>query len=360
MTSWLDTLAMLKAPGLAVALCLCLLPAGAEAQPAQDNSQLKEVQIAAGAFSLGDPVPAWVEPVAIPEAGQAYPVVFRLADNQYLIDGAPVIYVRRALMVNDAASLSSAGQISIPFVPQYHRLKLHAVRLFRKGESLDRTASSTVRFLQRETALEQGLYSGEVTASVLVSDLRVGDTLEFAYSLHGQNPVFGDKFIETASWDQTYPTVLRRIVLNHRLGRPISWRLIGDRKSKPVLPTEVTRGEMRRLVFEERAIGKVDVEASTPPSYLAHRRMQFSEFSGWDDVVAWASGLFQRQGELTEDIREIIENLRQRPTQEERAVAALEFVQSEIRYFSVSLGESSHRPTQPDVVLKQRYGDCKD
>jgi lipoprotein NlpI len=39
---------------------------------------------------------------------------------------------------------------------------------------------------------------------------------------------------------------------------------------------------------------------------------------------------------------------------------ALTFVQSEIRYFSVSLGESSHRPTQPDVVLQRRYGDCKD
>ena len=360
MTSWLDTLTTLKAPVLAVVLCVCLLLARAEAQPPQDNAQLKEVQITAGAFSLADPIPSWVEPVAIPEANQTHPVVLRLADNQYLIDDAPVIYVRRALMVNDAASLSGAGQISIPFVPQYHKLQLHAVRIFRKGESLDRTASSTVRFLQRETGLEQGVYSGEVTASVLVSDLRVGDTLEFAYSLHGQNPVFGGKFVETASWDQTFPTALRRIVLNHHVGRQISWRLIGDRKSKPVIPSELVRGEMRRLVFEERSIGKVDVEPSTPPSYVAHRRMQFSEFTGWDDVVAWARGLFQLQGGLSQDVREIIETLRQRPTDEDRVVGALEFVQSEIRYFSVALGESSHRPTQPDVVVQQRYGDCKD
>jgi lipoprotein NlpI len=239
-------------------------------------------------------------------------------------------------------------------------LQLHAVRLLRKNESLDRTASSTIRFLQRETGLEQGVYSGEVTASILVSDLRVGDTLEFAYSLHGQNPVFGGKFVETASWDQTFPTTLRRIIFTHRADKQISWRLIGDRKSKPVVPTEVVRGAMRRLVFEERSIAKVDVEPSTPPSYLAHRRVQFSEFPGWNDVVAWASTLFRRQGELSQDVREVIEKLRQRPTDEDRVVAALEFVQSEIRYFSVSLGESSHRPSQPDVVVNQRYGDCKD
>jgi lipoprotein NlpI len=360
MTSWLDTLTMLKVPALAVVMGICLPLASANAQAPQDNTPLKEVQIAAGAFSLADPIPAWVEAVAIPEANQTHPVVIRLADNQYLIDNEPVIYVRRALMVNDTASLSSAGQISIPFVPQYHKLKLHAVRVFRNGESLDRTASSGVRFLQRETGLEQGVYSGEVTASILVSDLRVGDTLEYAYSLHGQNPVFGGKFVETASWDQTFPTVLRRIVLNHRAGKQISWRVNGDRKTKPVVPTEVVRGEMRRLVFEERSLSKVDVEPSTPPSYLAHRRMQFSEFSRWDEVVAWASGLFQRQGELSQDLLDVIEKLRHRPTDEDRVVGALEFVQSEIRYFSVSLGESSHRPTQPDLVVRQRYGDCKD
>src|SRR5215510_11502120 len=357
MTSWLGTL---KVAVLSVVLCVCLLLVRADAQNPQENAQLKEVRIAAGAFSMSDPVPAWVELVAIPEASQTYPVVLRLADTQYYIDGVPVVYVRRAVLVNDAASLSSAGQISIPFVPEYNKLKLHTVRVHRNGESLDRTASSNVRFLQRETSLEQGVYSGEVTASILISDLRVGDTLEFAYSLHGQNPVFGGKFVETASWDQLAHTALRRIVLKHRVGREIAWRVIGYRQSKPVVPTVVIRDGMRTLVFEERSIGKVDVEPSTPADYPAYRRMQFSEFSGWDDVVAWAIGLFQRQSELSQDLREVIAKLRERPTDEDRIVGALEFVQSEIRYFSVSMGESSHRPTQPDLVVQRRYGDCKD
>ena len=349
---------MLKSAATTLALCICLLPSTATAQNMQEITN--EVQIATGAFSLADPIPAWVEPIAIPEASQIQSVVLRLADIQYLVDGTPIAYVRRALMINDAASLSSAGQIAIPFVPQYHKLKLHVVRVHRKGESLDRTASSTVRFLQRETGLEQGVYSGEVTASVLVSDLRVGDTLEFAYSLHGDNPVFGGRFAETAGWDQASPTTLRRIVLNHPVGRQISWRVIGDRQTNPVVPTAAIRDRMRKLVFEERSISKFEVQPFTPPDYPAYRRVQFSEFSGWDDIVAWAGQLFQREGEPTQDVRDVIEKLRQMPTDEDRVVGALEFVQSEIRYFSVSLGESSHRPTQPGVVVQRRYGDCKD
>jgi lipoprotein NlpI len=336
------------------------VPGQVHAQPAPANTPFKEVQIGASAFSLGEPVPSWVEPTAIPNTDQTQAVVMRLADAQYLVGSTPVVYVHRALLINDAASLTSAGQVTIGFVPQYHQLKVHTLRVLRAGESLDRSTSSTIRFLQRERGLEQGVYSGEVTASILVNDLRVGDTLELAYSLHGLNPVFGNKFVDGASWDQRYPTLLRRVTLNSPADRQVAWRMIGDREAKPVVPKETVQGGMRRLVFEEQPMAKVVPEPLTPPDYPAYRWLQFSEFTGWDDVAAWARDLFQLNEGTNADLREIVENLRKKPTEEERVVAALEFVQSEIRYFSVSIGESSHRPTQPDVALQHRYGDCKD
>ncbi|MEP7100118.1 MAG: transglutaminase domain-containing protein, partial [Burkholderiales bacterium] len=48
------------------------------------------------------------------------------------------------------------------------------------------------------------------------------------------------------------------------------------------------------------------------------------------------------------------------PSRSDQASQALQWVQGEIRYYSVSLGESSHRPHSPAEVLKNRYGDCKD
>src|SRR5262249_39887055 len=61
-----------------------------------------------------------------------------------------------------------------------------------------------------------------------------------------------------------------------------------------------------------------------------------------------------------DELRQFVGKLRAMATDDERVSAALEFVQSQIRYFSVSLGESSHRPAAPDIVIKRRYGDCKD
>ena len=45
---------------------------------------------------------------------------------------------------------------------------------------------------------------------------------------------------------------------------------------------------------------------------------------------------------------------------EQQAAAALRFVQDEVRYFSASLGESSHRPKPAARTLAERLGDCKD
>ncbi len=340
---------------------LCIFAGLANAHGQSASANLKEVQLAEGAFTLGDPIPSWVEPVAIPQTGDLKPIVIRLADSQWLVDDTPVAHVHRAIMINDAASLSSAGQISIQFVPQYQRLQFHTIHVLRAEKSENRTASSTIRFLQRETGLERGVYSGVVTVSILVNDLRVGDTVEFSYSLRGQNPVFGGKFVDTALWDQGFPTLLRRVALNYPIERKINWRLINDAQTNVLIPEESTNAGLRKLRFEERSIPETSVDRLVPADYLAFRVLQFSEFSRWDDVVRWANELFQLKDETNDDeVQKVIAKLRGVPGSQERVAAALEFVQSEIRYFSVALGEGSHRPSPPNIVLQRRYGDCKD
>jgi len=344
----------------AVCLLIFALTIASSANAQNASEKLKEIALGADAFSLATPIPAWVEPAAIPASPRSDPLVIRLADTQWLVAANPVVHIHRAFTVNDSASLSKAGQLPISFVPEYQQLHIHAIRVHRGGEVQDRTSSANIRFLQRETALEYGIYSGVVTTSVLVSDLRVGDTLEYQYSVYGSNPVFGGKFFDGAGWDQSLPTLLRRVVLNVPVDRQVNWRMIGDRPATSVVPQETSENGMRKLRFEEAALPAVTVEPFTPADFTTHRWLQFSEFSDWNQVSAWADNLFKVEGALDPGLQEIVRQLRAKPTAEERVSAALEVVQSQIRYFSVSLGESSHRPTAPNVVFQRRYGDCKD
>src|SRR5581483_10027449 len=44
----------------------------------------------------------------------------------------------------------------------------------------------------------------------------------------------------------------------------------------------------------------------------------------------------------------------------EQALHALQFVQEQIRYVSISIGRGAFRPSIPNRVLRRRFGDCKD
>ncbi|MET0653400.1 MAG: hypothetical protein ABWY63_12875, partial [Hyphomicrobiaceae bacterium] len=119
--------------GALVLLCFlaCAPSPPASAQTTSTAPGFKEIQIAASAFSAADPLPSWVDHIDIPSADSNEAIVVRLADTQILAGNAPVIFVRRALAVNDAASLTAAGQIGINFVPDYHRVQLHSVQILR-------------------------------------------------------------------------------------------------------------------------------------------------------------------------------------------------------------------------------------
>jgi TPR repeat protein len=87
--------------------------------------------------------------------------------------------------------------------------------------------------------------------------------------------------------------------------------------------------------------------------------IQFSEYADWHGVAGWAAGLFPSVSRSPE-LDKLVATFRKEPSAEAQASAALQWVQDEIRYFSVSIGENSHRPMAPDAVLKRRFGDCKD
>lgn len=344
-------------------LSLLCLTAAPLAQPRSGTSEppTKEVQLSAGTLVRGAPLPAWATPLAdVPPTKRTERLVLRLAETQFSAESRPAALIHRAVQVNDATALAAIGQYTIHFVPQYQQLLLHRVHVLRGVDRQDRTADVQLRVLERESGLENGVYSGVVTAVMLLEDVQVGDTLDIAYTLLGNNPVFGTQYSDMAAWDQPEPVELRRVSLRSPAGRRIRWQMFGDFRSERVKPQERVVNGDRLLVFEERGIEPVPAEPQVPAHYLPFRFIQFTEYAGWNQVATWAANLFPPDATLPEEMHSVMERLRAIPEPEQRAAAALEWVQAEIRYFSVSLGESSHRPHPPAVVVQRRYGDCKD
>lgn len=340
--------------------CFCL---HASAQsPVNGPARLagRELQIAMTAFSRDTPVPGWVlpaPPVRARESSES--ITLNHADAHFRVDVQPVAYISRAVQAHRTSALAELGQHTIHFHPEYQKVDLHTLRLRRGDELIDKLKSADIRFLQREQTLDAGVFTGTVSAVMVIDDLRAGDILEVAYSLTGQNPVYGGKFVDAAAWDTSVPVLFRRVTLDLPEGRDIRYRVIGDASGTDIRPEESRAGGRRLLRFEASDLPAVAVDSHIPPDINPHRWIQFSEFASWQDVARWASELMTGQvadGEL--DLA--LASARGAGTKAEALMLALGFVQDEIRYLSVALGENSHRPYPPGQVLGRRYGDCKD
>jgi lipoprotein NlpI len=86
-----------------------------------------------------------------------------------------------------------------------------------------------------------------------------------------------------------------------------------------------------------------------------------SEYTSWAEVDAWAQRLFALPSPAAPEVLAQVAAFKAKNLKDEALLTeVLRFVQDDVRYFSVSLGESSHRPKPPQQTLAERVGDCKD
>lgn len=319
---------------------------------------MRETTVEASQFQRGTSLPAWYQRrTELPISESSEPTILRRADTHFRVETPATVVVQRAIQVNDPAAIPEVGQYPIEFNPDYQRVELHWLKVHRGTETIDKLGTATVRFYHAERTAEQGIYSGTKTAVVIPTDIRTGDTLEIIYSLIGQNPVYGGQYTELASWDNGIPTLARRVTLDLPKGRKIRHRVIGGNGGTAPVPVELDLGDRHVVRYEADHLPPVEGEAMVPPDVHMARSIQFSEFRSWNDVARWANQLFQVK---TASPLVLPPELAAAPTKAETVMRTLQFVQEEIRYLSISIGENSHRPSPPTEVMGRRYGDCKD
>jgi len=348
-------------PFVGSALFVALLSLGSTytfATPSDNPSSSSKAGV--NSFVRGAALPKWMQPLGdLPATERTDPVVFRLSEVQAWVDTAPAMLFSRAIQVNDQSALGTIGQYGISYFPAYQKLLLHKVVILRGNKSIDHTATVNTRLLQRETNMESGVYGGATTVQLLLDDVRIGDTLWITYTVVGENPVFGQRWASEFSWDNSSPIELRRVTILHPRKRKLYWRQLGDFRRGDVTPTIDEIGDLQRLRFEGRGLEAMDNESAIPSDYLPARVFQVSEYSDWHAVAGWADSLFPKAA-ATPTLKALAQQFSQESTPAQQVAAALRWVQNEVRYFSVSIGENSHRPHAPESVIHQRFGDCKD
>lgn len=292
--------------------------------------------------------------VAAGRGGQAW----LLLDRQVRLGKKPddvQRYIRSVRRITAAEGLE-LSPLHLKFNPAFETLRLHTLRVVRDGVASDRLARARIEVVRRELDADSRIYDGILDAVIVVDDLRVGDLVELEWSTVGLNPVFGGRYASSFGLGWGTPVGKARLRLVHPEERPV--QLLTHLAAPPL--ERVVDGTVEH-VWEQVAVPRVRPEGDTPQGVWEWPFADISEDLSWASVARWGVQLHTTPPPRDARLLAQIAAWRAEGGDPEAQVArALAFVQREIAYVGLELGESSHRPAAPDVVFSRRFGDCKD
>ncbi|MEN1939489.1 DUF3857 domain-containing transglutaminase family protein [Luteimonas sp. MJ174] len=329
---------------VALAVALCAAPAQGATQPGVA------------------PDPGWIElqPVRgdAGTAAVADDVRFLLVDDQVNLLGAEPVWHRRLVeRVISERALADAARLSIDFQPLYQRVEIHAVELLRAGGRIDRRPRADIQVLRRESDMESGILDGRLTVQVTVPDVRVGDRIDYRFSVTGANPIFGSEYHDTYAAGYGIALAERRVLFLHRPDVTLRHRVDGPGYSV----VQGGGGGYRSLEFRASDLPRIVEDDDTPAWHDGFGRLRVSTLEDWPAVAAWAKPLYPARLRDRALAAELVAKLQLDAADPvgsmERAIA---FVQGEVRYTAIDMGSHSHAPSPPETTLERRFGDCKD
>lgn len=286
-------------------------------------------------------------------------VLIALYDVQVNIkSAAETRFVHIVKRVMNPSGAQSAARVSVTFDPSYQVLTLHDIAIFRDGSRASQLKAAAVKVMQREKELEYQIYDGAKTAEVILEDVRVGDVIEYSYSLEGRNPVFGRHYFGgiELQWGVPVQELRQRV----RLAKGTKLFLKNHNTDVEPLIVHYENGETEYL-WAASDVPALSQDKDTPEWYDPYPWVQLSDMVTWHDVATWAMPLYQAPRELSPQLTELIHQISDESADpEQRTLRVLRFIQDNIRYLGIEMGASSHAPNAPDIVLQRRFGDCKD
>lgn len=306
-------------------------------------------------------IPNWVKSIDIPNESSIskYDITsgyyLKLVDYQANLEEDAFFY-HEVRNVISYSGITSASQILITYDTSYQHVQIHHLYIWRNGTKIDRTNDLSLETMNNEYNLHQGIYTGTTTAYDNLDDIRKDDLIDFAYTVVGSNPIFGNEkylFIPLASMN---PIDLYRVRILYPKEKEYNYKCV-DCDSLKIIDHEIDNYHEIEINYENLASLKLE---NNLPSWLRpYKYFILSSCKSWKDVNEWAQSVFalQKEPNLDDVFEEVFTG---DETTEQKISKLINYVQDDIRYMGIESGIGSVKPFSPEQVVKQRFGDCKD
>lgn len=306
------------------------------------------------------PAPAWVVPVSATAPEGKGGAVIRLLDAQIRSDGQTVqTFQHSVLKFNSATALQMATNFTVQWQPAHGGATVHSLLIHRDGKTINLlTSGAKFTTLRREAQLGMFQIDGMLTAFTPISDLRVGDELEFSFTVQTSNAVLA------GNTEQEYFTMpgarIDQLYLSESHPKGSAVRARWGAALPP--QRQSAAGGFVSTVASANPFMPPKYDTESPIRLLDRGTLQISSFASWTDVAKVMYPVFAEAATLPpgSPVQAEIDKIAAAHADPlGRANAALQLVQGQVRYLAELQGLGGYKPIAANSVWQRRMGDCK-
>lgn len=313
-------------------------------------------------FSISKKTPSWIVNIATDDhpktpidVSDGYYLSHFENQNQVELHEDYTHIIRQ--IVSDAG-VQNGSEITVTYDPSYQKLTFHKITVWRNNHPQDRLDGSKFKVLQNEKDLSKFIYSGTFDAYTILDDIRKGDQIEYSYTIQGDNPVFGNRYSTDFYFESSSSVCYWYINLIAKQNRLLNFKSFNGQTS----PKTSVKNGLKIYEWQNKNT-KGHVSADYEPNwYNSYKHTQVSEYQNWAEIVEWGLKTNNYLDLKTPLLDQKVKEFQHQANNDTKKYIELatRFVQDEIRYMGIEMGQYSHRPNSPEKVFIQRYGDCKD
>jgi len=305
--------------------------------------------------------PGWVEPYRYhttddDSSGSSNGYSYLLISLQHHLE-TKESYRKYAIKVVSEQGLSFASSVDLSFDPSFQKIIVHSLNIIRNGKAINKMDVRKFELIRREEEMDRVVYDKTLNAVYNLPDVRVGDIVEYAYTVKGANTVFnghsfGNLYLQ-------YGVPVKKFA--HRLifgsGRALQVKAYGDTGAQ----AEGKTGNLRYYEWIRQDVPALLSDDMVPSWYDPYAHVQYTDFQSWQEVKSWALGVFNLGEPRSQALNDVVDGIKTtHPDDEARIKECIRIAQGDIRYLSFSDGIHGYKPHSPEFVFQNKYGDCKD
>ncbi|PKP31620.1 MAG: hypothetical protein CVT99_08725 [Bacteroidetes bacterium HGW-Bacteroidetes-16] len=306
-------------------------------------------------------IPEWVKQIDIPIESSVSK--YDISSGYYLtlVDYQAntckqAIFSHEVINVVSYSGITAASQLSVSYDTTFQKLLLHHLYIWRKRKKIDRSSDLSFELLNSEDQLQQGIYTGQITAYDILNDIRKDDMIDFAYTLVGHNPIFENEKYLFFPLQMLNPIDLLNVRILFPKDKDYQYECVDcNSMDYSISNTE----DYKVIEIKNENVKAIELEDLIPTWELPYKYFILSSFHSWAEVNMWAQRVFalNNDPDLDTVFKEIFTG---EETTSDKINKIIDFVQDEIRYMGIESGMGSIKPFPPEQVVIQRFGDCKD